>query len=463
MPPPPPQDSLVQTRPLLAGQTRLAHAGANHSMAGPQPPGQGPQPPGQGHVITKRRQPQHQKSSIQPGSAASSLQKPTQTVSVDNGPNPILYRELQQNYPPNTRWFESYDSLKKLRNSYSSLERLTKLNGKRKITEKLLLADLRIPDRDKDGAIHYVGLHNGVQKKISYLLDVEAKWNRVTPIDSRPELEGLSKVLWKGNLWLGGIKDSINEQLLADKNIDAVVTIHPRDWLAEKEWKKLFTEWNKGDALPQLSPTGTRWQYVIDLMDDSSSNLVAEFDPAFRFMSHFLSNEKNVLVHCKMGQSRSVSLVLGYMSTMYYKCCIANISPSARKPSEDFKKLEVVLQQLTKAISNKRHGVNTEKFGKQLEQHLVRLAKYKGHESRIAQQSKPQAGDKKGGGGIIKDAVIVLCYMDSLTPTEEIREYWEKRKDKNLHYWVGAAKDKTKKKGMDNAYYWSQVDEFFKG
>lgn len=61
--------------------------------------------------------------------------------------------------------------------------------------------------------------------------------------------------------------------------------------------------------------------------------------------------------------------------------------------------------------------------------------------TRISQQPKPavQPQKKKSDAGIIKDAVIVLCFIINLKLTEEILGYWSSRHTTNTHYWPAAA------------------------
>ncbi|KAJ0120065.1 dual specificity phosphatase [Diaporthe amygdali] len=462
--PSPPHHNLGKATPRMdsakmpSGHHNQGIAGAkraiNNPVVGPGPPAQRQAKKPVKHSSTNSVT----TSSNKPDSAASSSQKMTQITPTRQVSDPdILRRELEENYPEQT-WFDSYTSLEKLRNT----------RGKSNNTVKILLANLSISVRDKNGA--ELGLYKAVQNNISHLLDVEAEWNLVTPISSQPK--GCSSALWKGKLWLGGIKDSVNKNWLdgmdpvsKQKNfknrISAVVSIHPENWLAANDWKMLFTKWDEDPTSlkPGWTEKGKRGQYVIPLEDDSSSDLLSRFEKAFKFMNYYLLQGQNVLVHCKMGQSRSASLVLGYMLTRYYKCYIADAHPSKEKALEDFNELKKIQNRFTNEISGKRKGVSTAKFEKQLEKHLENLAKYNGDQSTPAQQQKPQG--KKGGGGIIKDAILLLCYMHNLTPTDEILKYWTSQK-RNKHYWVRASKEKTKKE-IDDEKHLAQVNDFFVG
>ncbi|KAG6364262.1 hypothetical protein INS49_005861 [Diaporthe citri] len=395
-------------------------------------------------------------SSSKPGSASSSPQRKRHIVltykALDGN---ILRRELHQNYP-NERWFDSYDSLdKKLKNS----------KGKSKNTEHILLSNLPILVGVKNGIEHVVGLQTAVRNTISYLLDIEAEWNPVTEINPRPE--GVSSALWNGRLWLGGIKDSINEMGVLKKHaISAVVSIHPEDWLAKDKWEKLYEKW-KGQPLKPGWTGGKRGQYLIELEDNSSSDLLAYFQKAFNFMDYYLSRGKNVLVHCKMGQSRSASLVLGYMMTKYYK---QNGSKNSERPEDVLKRFTGDISMPTnepnkiapRTATSKRRGVNTEKFKTQLLRHFELLSKEPESQpftSESTQQPKPV--DKKAGGGIIKNAILVLCFIHDLKPTEEIMGYWSSRMKTNTHYWIQASKDKAEKKGIKVEDHLAAFNGFF--
>lgn len=386
------------------------------------------------------------------GSASSSSQRKKHIVltyrALDRN---VLHRELHQNYP-NERWFDSYDSLdKKLENAM----------GRSQNTEKVQLSNLPILAGFKNGIQHLVGLRDAVHDTISYLLDIEAEWNPVTEINSRPK--GLSFELWKGKLFLGGIKDSINEMgvLHSEKcDISAVVSIHPEDWLAKDKWARLYEKWEDQPLKPGWSGA-KRGQYLIELEDSSSSDLIAYFPKAFKFMDYYLiSRGENVLVHCKMGQSRSASLVLGYIVTQYYK---RNMSKGSEKPEDVLKRFTGEISMPTnepnksapRTATSRRRGVNTAKFEPQLLRYFEPPSK--------EPKSQPTTSEpKKGGGGIIRDAILVLCFIHDLKPTEEIMEYWLRRNKTNTHYWIQASKDKAEKKGIKVEDHLGSFNDFFK-
>ncbi|KAL2274432.1 hypothetical protein FJTKL_03194 [Diaporthe vaccinii] len=420
-----------------------------------------PEPPAESRARKPVNQPSANAvtaSSSKPGSASpsSSQRKKHIIITYKALDGNILRRELHQNYP-NEQWFDSYDSLdKKLKNSM----------GRSKSTERIPLSNLPVLVGVKNGIEHVVGLQAAVRDAISYLLDIEAEWNPVTEINPRPE--GVSSALWTGRLWLGGIKDSINETGVLKKHaISAVVSIHPEDWLAKDKWETLYEKW-KGQPLKPGWTGGKRGQYLIELEDNSSSDLLAYFHKAFKFMDYHLSQGKNVLVHCKMGQSRSASLVLGYMMTKYYK---QNGSKNSEKPEDVLKRLIGEISMPTnepnkiapRTTTSRRRGVNTEKFKTQLLRHFELPPKEpKSQPTTSASTQQPKPAEKKAGGGIIKDAILVLCFMHDLKPTGEIVGYWPSRKKTNAHYWIQASRDKAEKKGDAVKDHLNTFNGFFK-
>lgn len=359
-----------------------------------------------------------------------------------------LYRELELEHS-NKRWFDSYPSLN---------PGLCQTTNKRKDGKEIRLADLQVPTVDptvEDKPVRYIGLLKAVQKYIEYLLEIEAKWNPVTRINRQPQ--DCLRPLWNGQLFLGGIKDSGNvKPLILSKDekydISAVVSVHPDDWLAKKIWKSSLVRWD-GRFPPPERTNGKAVQYLFELEDDSGADLIACFPKAFRFMNYYLSRGQNVLVHCKMGQSRSASLVLGYMVKEYY----AQLPPEAKVSTN----MNETLNKFTTDLMKKRKAVKPGNFRNQVLRYLEQLAT--GDTNQPSQQPKPavQPQKKKGGGGIIKDAVLVLCYLNNLKPTREILEYWSSRKDTNQHYWIAAAKKKTRTEDRDDKYYLALFNKFF--
>lgn len=457
------------TRQLAKESPAGAEMETSHRPFGPEPPAQCQDKKTVNHSSANAATARALSNNL--GSAALSSQKERHTILTYRAHDrDILYRELQQNYP-NERWFDSYDSFDK---------RLRHSKGRSKNTENIQLADLTVLVGVKNGVENSLGLQEAVRDTISYLLDIEADWNPITAINSQPQ--GCSSALWKGQLWLGGIKDSVNREGVLEKcGISAVVSIHPKDWLAEDSWEKLFARWN-GDP-SSLQPGWTHdksiGQYLIELEDNSSSDLLSYFEKAFKFLDYYLLQGKNALVHCKMGQSRSASLVLGYMVYRYYKLGMhmAGKAPSANA-FQNFERPENVLRRFTEDISippdepnrtaartttTRRRGINTEKFEPQLLQYFNLLSQGQSRHPAASEPIKqPEPMDKKAGGGIIKEAILVLCFLHDLKPTREILSYWSAgSKINTTHYWIEASKDKSGKEDIGAKDHLGLVDEFF--
>lgn len=378
-----------------------------------------------------------------------------------------LYRELELNHP-NKRWFNGYPALD---------GELPKVTYKSKDGKDIPLASLPVPIVEK-GDVRQVGLRTAIQKYISFLLGEEAKWNPVTLINRQPK--DCPRPLWSGQLYLGGIKDSANKKFLTENEISGVVSIHPDDWLAKEVWKEndVLERWDGRLLRPEWTD-GKVVQCLFELKDESNEDLIACFPKAFRFIDYYLSQGKNVLVHCKMGQSRSASLAIAYEVYMYRRLLLNQKTPKGfdkMKASEKLEILKTKLKEFTDDISmpknepnrngprtdqNKRRGISTQKFQDQLLDYLQQLAQGGVEKTEPVQQPKPTEKKAIGGGGIIKYAALLCCYMGDVKPTREILSYWSSLKNTNQHYWIAAAKQKTGTNDRGDKYYLAEVNKFF--
>ncbi|KAG8165740.1 hypothetical protein KVR01_004292 [Diaporthe batatas] len=386
----------------------------------------------------------------------------------------ILYKALQ-NEPvgdprDQPRWFDGYDSLDR---------KLLVECGRNKPYERTQLAHLEVLTGRRNGAPHNVGLQDAIRDTISYLLDVEAERNPVTAITSMPQ--GVSRPLWDGKLYLGGIKDSGNVNGVLDElNISAVVSIHPTDWLTNECWRGglLYEKWDGDLNSPQFRRDNPkRLQYQIELHDDSSSDILAHLRKAIPFMNKFLidgDRPRNVLVHCKMGQSRSASVVLAYMCDRYFRTHLANMD-SNKRPSrkEVSEKLQGIQGQFLgefalpadnkplgvapRSTASKRRGVSTKKFDRQ----LLQYAQYLAEGEKGLPPKPPKPAEAAGGGGIIKGAAMVLCFMCRIVPSREILGYWSSLRNTNTHYWRAASQDRALKEGIHVEDHLATFNQFF--
>ena len=55
----------------------------------------------------------------------------------------------------------------------------------------------------------------------------------------------------------------------------------------------------------------------LDLIDNPEMNITKYFEKAFAFIELARKNNDNILIHCKLGRSRSVSILIAYMVKYY--------------------------------------------------------------------------------------------------------------------------------------------------
>ena len=63
-------------------------------------------------------------------------------------------------------------------------------------------------------------------------------------------------------------------------------------------------------------PSGIKY-LKLDLIDSPEMNIVQYFEEAFAFIELARKNNDNILIHCKLGRSRSVSILIAYMIRYY--------------------------------------------------------------------------------------------------------------------------------------------------
>ncbi|TEA20540.1 putative tyrosine-protein phosphatase [Colletotrichum sidae] len=125
---------------------------------------------------------------------------------------------------------------------------------------------------------------------------------QMSPI-AHPDLRG------PGRVYIGGMNHALNESVLAEHNITAVVTIHPKDSLA----------WDEHDALRGLRRFGpgggsvVEHPLIVPLEDNANSNLIDWFPQTSKFIGTHAAAGRNILIHCKSGRSRSVAVLIAYL------------------------------------------------------------------------------------------------------------------------------------------------------
>lgn len=128
------------------------------------------------------------------------------------------------------------------------------------------------------------------------------------------------------NMDLGEYKSFIDEEMLTILGqMDAPTKIFEHVYLG--------SEWNASN-LEELQKNGVRHilnvtreidnffpgifdYYNVRVYDDEKTNLLKYWDNTFRYISGAKSSDSKVLVHCKMGVSRSASVVIAYAMKAY--------------------------------------------------------------------------------------------------------------------------------------------------
>jgi protein-tyrosine phosphatase len=100
----------------------------------------------------------------------------------------------------------------------------------------------------------------------------------------------------KGIIFIGNAQDAVNSSFLISRNIVGIL--------------------NAANELPDNSHRYPVHYLKLDLIDVPSQNILKYLKTVYNFLEQNLQTG-NVLVHCFMGISRSVSLVIGYIMLKY--------------------------------------------------------------------------------------------------------------------------------------------------
>ncbi len=95
------------------------------------------------------------------------------------------------------------------------------------------------------------------------------------------------------NIYLGAIEHSINKELHKQLKITSIVCVYPE--------------------IPYLNNDPEYTILHIPILDSGKNKISDFFKPFEEFMDKQILEEKNILVHCHMGISRSSTLLISYL------------------------------------------------------------------------------------------------------------------------------------------------------
>lgn len=323
--------------------------------------------------------------------------------------------------------------------------------------------------------------------KLQQMKILSEELQEVTQVDLCDFDDTLDAALGTARLDLSGIMHSVDidclNARLRDKGDDsyAILTLHPDDWVAgraqpadpEARWcnwslhgRLGWTTRATGDAdvreaLVSLAPAplplplhhgegavsapvvvarppGTGVQrgravtsrvvdhHVIELADEGSAPLLKYLPNAVTFIeAHLAAAGRRVLVHCKVGHSRSASVVTAYLMHKYYHGVVARDEGArwadAAARAEHLKhRCDAILDWL----KEKRPGVRAAEENN-FTQQLYAYADYLAYGE---MPPIPAAKIKKDGGDQMRDAAVVVFFNHrQRPPLNLIRHYFEKR------------------------------------
>ena len=220
-----------------------------------------------------------------------------------------------------------------------------------------------------------------------------------------------------GRIYLGGMSHALNDELLEEKDIRAVITIHPRDLLA----------WDERDAsygLRRYCTDGCPIQYhlMVPLEDSSNSNLIDHFDDTYDFIQEHLKKGHNILIHCKSGRSRSVAVLIAYLQRKHYE---TTVRPQGLAINNARDKMKEYREAVTELIRLQRLPVIIimERFLPLLQLYELQLIGHSDYELEkeiLFPQNVKQNVDVKGGAAVLKICIAILFYENNQKPLKSI-------------------------------------------
>lgn len=106
------------------------------------------------------------------------------------------------------------------------------------------------------------------------------------------------------NIYISSIEHSYTVDILLKKNIHAILYLGSM---------------NKSSKILNKYKLNNINHKFLKIADSKKSDIVKCFTPAWDFINKHISNGINILIHCRMGISRSPSIVAYYMARKMYE------------------------------------------------------------------------------------------------------------------------------------------------
>ena len=220
-----------------------------------------------------------------------------------------------------------------------------------------------------------------------------------------------------GRIYLGGMSHALNDELLEENAIRAVISIHPRDMLA---WDERNASYGLRRYCTDSSPV--RYHLMVPLEDSSNSNLIDHFDDTYNFIHEHLGRGHNILIHCKSGRSRSVAVLIAYLQRKHYE---ATIRPQGLSINDARDKMKEYREAVTELIRRERLPVIIimERFQPLLQLydlHLIGHPDYELERTILFPQSDKQNMNVKGGAAVLKICIAILFFENNQKPLRSV-------------------------------------------
>lgn len=112
------------------------------------------------------------------------------------------------------------------------------------------------------------------------------------------------------NVWLGAANAGMDHDFLEKNEISVIIDVGSSNAYYFKDSEHPFVEVSE--------KLGREFEYVrIDISDDPSEKISIHFKQMINFIDKSLQKNKNILIHCECGVSRSASIMIAYV--MYKK------------------------------------------------------------------------------------------------------------------------------------------------